>query len=173
MHILLSSSCICSMKSIIARYNMQSKNNEGRQEEPFLQLQLENSNLARLSKEIADKNQELRKLKGDNLQGLDLEELQQLETLLENSLSRVLDIKGKRIMHEIDTLQKQGNKLMEENQRLKQEMTLLPQGRRPGIVLDQSESTTLQEGGQSSESITNGSPPVTEDDTSDTSLKLG
>lgn len=162
-----------SMKSIIARYNMQSKNNEGRQEEPFLQLQLENSNLARLSKEIADKNQELRKLKGDNLQGLDMEELQQLETLLENSLARVLDIKGKRIMHEIDTLQKQGNKLMEENQRLKQEMTMWSQGRRPGIVLDQSESTTLQEGGQSSESITNGSPPVTEDDTSDTSLKLG
>lgn len=160
------------MKDILSRYTRQTK--EEKQEEPFLELQLENSNLAKLSKEVADKSQELRKLKGEDLQGVDLEELLKLERLIEDSLSRVIDTKGKRIKHEIETLQKQGDILMEENQKLRRKMIALSQGRKPAILLDHSDTSTIHEQGQSSESITNnGGPPLAEDDSSDTSLKLG
>lgn len=160
------------MKDILSRYTRQTK--EEKQDEPFLELQLENSNLAKLSKEVADKSQELRKLKGEDLQGVDLEELLKLERLIEDSLSRVIDTKGKRIKHEIETLQKQGDILMEENQKLRRKMIALSQGRKPAILLDHSDTSTIHEEGQSSESITNnGGPPLTEDDSSDTSLKLG
>lgn len=162
----------CRMKDILSRYTRQTK--EEKQDEPFLELQLENSNLAKLSKEVADKSQELRKLKGEDLQGVDLEELLKLERLIEDSLSRVIDTKGKRIKHEIETLQKQGDILMEENQKLRRKMIALSQGRKPAILLDHSDTSTIHEEGQSSESITNnGGPPLTEDDSSDTSLKLG
>ncbi|XP_021743672.1 MADS-box protein AGL24-like [Chenopodium quinoa] len=161
------------VKDILARYTTYA-NYEKKEEEPFLELQLENSNLAKLNSEVADKNQELRKLRGEDLQGVDLEELLQLERILEDSLSRVLETKGKRIKHEIETLQKQGDVLMEENQKLKQKMNELSQGRKPVLLLDQSDTSTIHEEGQySSESITNGGPPLTEDDSSDTSLKLG
>lgn len=160
------------MKDILSRYTRQTK--EEKQEEPFLELQLENSNLAKLSKEVADKSQELRKLKGEDLQGVDLEELLKLERLIGDSLSRVIDTKGKRIKHEIETLQKQGDILMEENQKLRRKMIALSQGRKPAILLDHSDTSTIHEEGQSSESITNnGGPPLAEDDSSDTSLKLG
>lgn len=162
----------CRMKDILSRYTRQTK--EEKQDEPFLELQLENSNLAKLSKEVADKSQELRKLKGEDLQGVDLEELLKLERLIEDSLSRVIDTKGKRIKHEIETLQKQGDILMEENQKLRRKMIALSQGRKPAILLDHSDTSTIHEQGQSSESITNnGGPPLAEDDSSDTSLKLG
>ena len=160
------------MKDILSRYTRQTK--EEKQDEPFLELQLENSNLAKLSKEVADKSQELRKLKGEDLQGVDLEELLKLERLIEDSLSRVIDTKGKRIKHEIETLQKQGDILMEENQKLRRKMIALSQGRKPAILLDHSDTSTIHEQGPSSESITNnGGPPLAEDDSSDTSLKLG
>uniref|UniRef100_A0A803LUZ9 Uncharacterized protein n=1 Tax=Chenopodium quinoa TaxID=63459 RepID=A0A803LUZ9_CHEQI len=147
------------VKDILARYTTYA-NYEKKEEEPFLELQLENSNLAKLNSEVADKNQELRKLRGEDLQGVDLEELLQLERILEDSLSRVLETKG--------------DVLMEENQKLKQKMNELSQGRKPVLLLDQSDTSTIHEEGQySSESITNGGPPLTEDDSSDTSLKLG
>uniref|UniRef100_A0A803MEI9 MADS-box domain-containing protein n=1 Tax=Chenopodium quinoa TaxID=63459 RepID=A0A803MEI9_CHEQI len=133
------------MKDILARYSAHA-NYEKKEEEPFLELQLENSNLAKLNSEVADKNQELRKLRGEDLQGVDLEELLQLERILEGSLSRVLETK----------------------------MIELSQERKPALLLDQSDTSTIHEEGQySSESITNGGPPLTEDDSSDTSLKLG
>lgn len=165
------------MKDILARYSAQTKNGQGQgqgqEAEPFLELQLKNSNLAKLNKEVEDKNQELRKLRGEDLQGVDLEELLQLERMLEGTLSRVIDTKGKRIKHEIETLQKKGDMLMEENQMLKQKMIALSHGRKPVLFLDQSDTSNVHEGQYSSESITNGDPPLTEDDSSDTSLKLG
>ncbi|CAO2834485.1 unnamed protein product [Amaranthus hypochondriacus] len=160
------------MKDILARYASQTKNDE-KPAESFLELQLENSNIAKLNREVAEKTQELRKLRGEDLQGVELEELQNLERLIEGSLSRVLDVKGKLIKDEIETLQNQGALLMEENLMLKK-MLAISQGRKP-VVVDQSETSTIihEEGGQSSDSVTNGGGPLTEDDTSHTSLKLG
>ncbi|XP_074263584.1 MADS-box protein AGL24-like isoform X2 [Silene latifolia] len=151
----------CRMKDILTRYKMHYSKKETRQEQTFLELkEQEDSNLGRLRKEALDKNKELRKFRGEELHGLDFKELHELEQMLENSLSRVVDIKG-----EI---------LMEENTRLKQRLAMLSQGKKPGNYAIKSESNTTAEEGQSSETVTNGAPPLTDqDDSSDTSLKLG
>ncbi|XVE55603.1 hypothetical protein DITRI_Ditri03aG0172100 [Diplodiscus trichospermus] len=81
-----------SMKDILGRYHLHS-NNLNKLDQPSLELQLENSNQMRLSKEIADKTQQLRQMRGEDLQRLNIEELQQLEKMLESGLTRVLETK--------------------------------------------------------------------------------
>ncbi|CAK9174094.1 unnamed protein product [Ilex paraguariensis] len=87
-----------------------------------------------LSKEVAEKTHELRKLSGEELQGLDMNELMKLEKLLEGKLNRVLKTKvlwisnafkifqGDKILKEIDALKNKEAQLMEENARLRQEV---------------------------------------------------
>ncbi|XP_054777578.1 MADS-box protein JOINTLESS-like isoform X1 [Prosopis cineraria] len=113
--------------------------------------------LSMLSKEEANKVQELRQLNGEELEGLDTKELQKLEEQLEKGLSRVVKAKDEMMLKEIRALKIKRIQLMEENQRLKQ-------GR-----------NVSQEQGQSSESANIGSifDPPHDDDSSDTSLRLG
>ncbi|XVE60595.1 hypothetical protein DITRI_Ditri05aG0141100 [Diplodiscus trichospermus] len=162
-----------SMKDILGKYNLHS-NNLNKLDQPSLELQLENSNQIRLSKEIAEKSHLLRQMRGEDLQGLNIDELQQLETMLESGLTHVLATKSERIMNEISSLEQKGAQLLEENKQLKQKMVLLYKGKRP--VLADSD-VAVQEEGMSSESVTNvcscSSGPPLEDDSSDTSLKLG
>ncbi|KAJ1416409.1 hypothetical protein SESBI_17367 [Sesbania bispinosa] len=162
-----------SMKGIITRYKQHSQSiNE--LDRP-LELQLENNNkIAELHKEVADKTQQLRRIKGEDFQGLNLDDLQQLEKTLETGLKRVIEIKEKKIMDEIVALQKKGNTLEEENNHLKQKMAaMLCKGRSPFLV---DSDITMQEV-VSSDSMNNvcscNSGPSLEDDSSDTSLKLG
>ncbi|KAM1068467.1 hypothetical protein ACFX13_000510 [Malus domestica] len=162
-----------SMKEILERHNLHSKNLE-KLEQPSLQLQLvENSNYTRLSKEIAAKSHQLRQMRGEEIQGLNLEELQQLEKSLETGLGRVIEKKSEKIMKEIGDLQRNGMQLMEENERLRQQVAEKSDGRR--LVQVDSENMFTEEG-QSSESVTNpcNSNNGPQDyDSSDTSLKLG
>ncbi|XP_044475109.1 MADS-box protein SVP-like [Mangifera indica] len=162
-----------SMKDTISRYNLHS-HNIGKLDQPSLDLQLENSNHIRLSKEVAEKSRQLRQMRGEDLRGLNIEDLQQLEKLLESGLGRVLETKREKIMNEISSLERKGARLMEENRLLKQKVATLYNGKR--LALADSE-IAIQEEGMSSESATNvcsfsGGPPV-EDDISDTSLRLG
>ncbi|XVF01506.1 hypothetical protein REPUB_Repub04eG0094600 [Reevesia pubescens] len=89
---------------------------------PSLELQLEGSTYAMLSKEMAEKTRELRQLRGEELQGLNLEELKNLEKLLEGGLSQVIETKDERFLKEISSLKRKGSELMEENKQLKQQM---------------------------------------------------
>ncbi|RZC45556.1 hypothetical protein C5167_038497 [Papaver somniferum] len=161
------------MKGIIERRDLHSKNLQKPNQPASLELQLENSNCARLQKDIAEQRRRLRQMRGEELHGLNIEELQQLEKTLEAGLSRVLETKGERIMKEISSLQRKGMELLEENERLRQQMAEISRGNQRSTVLINSD----KEGGQSSESVTNicssiSGPPL-EDDSSDTSLKLG
>ncbi|OMO73008.1 Transcription factor, MADS-box [Corchorus olitorius] len=82
-----------SVREILERHNLHSKNLE-KLEQPSLELQLvENSNHSMLSKEIAEKSHQLRQMRGEDLHGLNIEELQQLEKSLESGLSRVMEKK--------------------------------------------------------------------------------
>ncbi|CAH8337272.1 unnamed protein product [Eruca vesicaria subsp. sativa] len=179
--------CSSSMKEVLERHNLQSKNLD-KLDQPSLELQLvENSDHARLSKEIADKSHQLRQMRGEELQGLNIEELQQLEKALEAGLTRVIETKSEKIMNEISDLQRKGMQLMDENKRLKQQGTqLTEENERLGKQICnnmheryggvESENTVLYEEGHSSESITNvgnstGAPVDSE--SSDTSLRLG
>ncbi|KAL3323567.1 hypothetical protein AABB24_037955, partial [Solanum stoloniferum] len=174
-----------SMKQILERRDLHSKNLE-KLDQPSLELQLvENSNYSRLSKEISEKSRRLRQMRGEELQGLNIEELQQLERSLETGLSCVIERKGDKIMREINQLQQKGMQLMEENEILRQQLMEISNNNNnngyqgPVVVAFESENGfTNNEEGQSSESVTNPcnnstGPPPQDDDSSDTSLKLG
>ncbi|GMI67695.1 SHORT VEGETATIVE PHASE, Flowering Arabidopsis QTL1, AGAMOUS-like 22 [Hibiscus trionum] len=158
-----------SLKEILERHHLRSKNLE-KLERPCLELQLvEDSNLSMLTMEIAEKSHLLRQMRGEELHGLNAEELHQLEKSLEVGLSRVMEKKGQRITREISELQRKGKELMEENQRLKQQIS-------DGPRQVAGDSENIAEEGQSSESVTNVctsncNPPDYEG--SNTSLKLG
>ncbi|XP_040942404.1 MADS-box protein AGL24 isoform X5 [Gossypium hirsutum] len=115
-----------------------------------------------------------RQIRGEDLQGLNIDELQQLEKLLELGLTRVLETKGERIMNEISSLETKRAQLQEENKLLKEKLVSFFKGKRLALV--DSEIAT-QEEGMSSQSVNNvyscSSGPPLEDDSSDTSLKLG
>ncbi|XP_010277487.1 PREDICTED: MADS-box protein SVP-like isoform X1 [Nelumbo nucifera] len=164
-----------SMKEILERHNLHSKNLH-KLDQPSLELQLENSNYARLSKEVAEKSHQLRQMRGENLQGLNIEELQQLEKSLETGLSRVLETKGERIMKEISTLQRKGVELLEENERLKQQLQIVEMSKGQRHIISAESENLVYEDGQSSDSVTNvcsSIGPPQDYDSSDTSLKLG
>nr|XP_011468571.1 PREDICTED: MADS-box protein JOINTLESS [Fragaria vesca subsp. vesca]XP_011468575.1 PREDICTED: MADS-box protein JOINTLESS [Fragaria vesca subsp. vesca] len=163
-----------SMKEILERHHLHSKNLD-KLEQPSLELQLvENSNYSRLSKEITAKSHQLRQMRGEELHGLNLEELQQLEKSLESGMGRVIEKKGEKIMKEITDLQRNAIQLIEENERLKQQVVERTDGGRRHVHADSDNRFT--EEGQSSESVTNlcNSNNSPQDyDSSDTSLKLG
>ncbi|XP_050260237.1 MADS-box protein JOINTLESS-like [Quercus robur] len=151
-----------SMQQVIERHNLH-PDNLGKMDQLSLELQLENgTSYAMLSKEIEEKTHELRKIRGEELLGMDIEELQKLEKELEVGLSRVIETKGERFQEEITALQQKGAQLMEEYQRLKQ-MEMF------------STQTHALEQGLSSESITNicSSSDPQDNDSSDISLKMG
>ncbi|XP_031391268.1 MADS-box protein SVP-like [Punica granatum] len=165
-----------SMMDTLERYRIHHYNIE-HMETPMLELQLENSNNIRLSKEVAEKTHQLRQMRGEDLQGLNLEELKQLEKMLEAGLHRVLQTKEERIMTEIAELEKKGAKLIEENKVLKHQVELYSKGKKP--VLVESDTAGAPEEGvlSSAESATNvcscSSGPPPDDEGSDISLKLG
>nr|GEY20618.1 MADS-box protein SVP-like [Tanacetum cinerariifolium] len=58
-----------------------------------------------MGKEVLEKTRELSQLRGEDLHGLSLEELQRLESTLEGGLHCVLRTKDERIAKEIESLQ--------------------------------------------------------------------
>ncbi|XP_021714000.1 MADS-box protein JOINTLESS-like [Chenopodium quinoa] len=163
-----------SMKKILERQKLHSKNLE-KLDQPSLRLQLvENSDYTKLSDEIAQQSQQLRHMRGEELQGLSIEELQQLEKSLEFGLRHVMDKKGEKIMNEIDLLEQKGSELMEENEWLRQQVLEASKG----IQQAADSENVIYEEGQSSESVTNGyssssGPSQDNDESSDLYLKLG
>ncbi|XP_039047363.1 MADS-box protein JOINTLESS-like [Hibiscus syriacus] len=112
---------------------------------------VEDSNQSMLIMEIAERSHQLRQMRGDDLQGLNVEELQQLEKFVEVGLSRVIEKKGQRIIREISDIQRKEVELMEENERLKQQVLQISEGRRQVA----GDSENIFEEGHSSESVTN------------------
>ncbi|XP_072953161.1 MADS-box transcription factor 22-like isoform X1 [Typha angustifolia] len=163
-----------SMKDIIEKYNMHSSNLQESVQQP-LDLNLENNKLASLSKKVAETSLQLRQMRGEELEGLSVDELQQLEKNLEAGLHNVLQRKGEQFIEQVNELQRKGLELMQENTRLRYQMQVLQMSSVGKQVMNDTENV-LTEDGQSSESVmtasnTGGSQDY--DDSSDTSLKLG
>ncbi|KAI3794358.1 hypothetical protein L1987_36988 [Smallanthus sonchifolius] len=157
-----------SMEEVLERRNLHSKNLE-KLNQPSLELQLvEDTNYANLSKEVAERTLQLRRLRGEELQGLSIEELHQLEKSLEAGLSRVVAKKGEVIMNEIYHFQEKEAKLMEENDKLRQELLLISNARKRTIG-------DAGDNGESSEStnICNSAGSPEDYESSGASLKLG
>ncbi|ESQ54870.1 hypothetical protein EUTSA_v10026757mg [Eutrema salsugineum] len=155
------------MRDILGRYNLHASNIDKLMDQPSLNHQPENCNLSRLSKDIEDKTKQLRKLRGEDLEGLNLEELQRLEKLLESGLSRVSEKKGECVMSQISSLEKRGSELVDENRRLREKL----------VTLERAKMMAFKEAMETESATTNmssyDSEAPLEDDFSDTSLKLG
>ncbi|PWA61371.1 MADS-box protein JOINTLESS [Artemisia annua] len=161
-----------SMKEILERRSLHSKNLE-KLDQPSLELQLvEDANYAILSKEVSERTLQLRRLRGEELHNLGIEELHQLEKSLEAGLGRVVTKKGEVIMSEINRLQEKGVQLMEENSRLRQEMLEISNARKQ---IHTDTENVIGEESESSESvdICNSAGPSQDYENSYTSLKLG
>ncbi|GJS16023.1 MADS-box protein JOINTLESS [Tanacetum coccineum] len=162
-----------SMKEILERHSLHSKNLE-KLDQPSLELQLvEDANYAKLSKEVSERTLQLRRLRGEELHNLGIEELHQLEKSLEAGLGRVVTKKGEVIMSEINRLQEQGVQLMEENNRLRQEMVKISNARKQ---IHNDTENAIGEESESSESldnVCNSAGPSQDYESSYTSLKLG
>ncbi|KDP40987.1 hypothetical protein JCGZ_24986 [Jatropha curcas] len=114
-----------SMNQVIGRRNLQQKN-FGKFDQSSLEQQLEDGTFTALSKEVAERTLELRRMRGEELQRLSIEQLQELEKSLERGLKRVLETKSHVITNEINALKSKEAQLIEENERLKQQIMNVP-----------------------------------------------
>lgn len=156
-----------SMDEVLERRSLHSKNLE-KLNQPSLELQLvEDTNYAKLSKEVAERTLQLRQLRGEQLQGLSIEELHQLEKSLEAGLSRIVAKKGEVIMDQINHLQEKEVELMEENNKLRQLLKI-------SSAWKLTVGDSGDDGGSSeSTNISNSAGPPQDYESSGTSLKLG
>ncbi|XP_027348111.1 MADS-box protein JOINTLESS-like [Abrus precatorius] len=104
------------MKEVLERHHLYSKN-WAKLEQPSPELELISNNNARLS-EVYEKSLQLRQLKGEDLEGLDIEELQQLERSFETRLRHVIEKKEEKIINDMRILRGKEKQLMEANERL-------------------------------------------------------
>ncbi|KAF0911247.1 hypothetical protein E2562_008008 [Oryza meyeriana var. granulata] len=163
-----------SMKQIIDRYHSHSKTLQRSEEPSQLDLHVVDSTCARLKEKLAETSLRLRQMRGEELHRLNVEQLQELEKSLESGLGSVLKTKSQKILDEIDGLERKRMQLIEENSRLKEQVFRMSrmEEMQPGADSE----VVYEEGGQSSESVTNASyprAPLDNEDSSDTSLRLG
>ncbi|CAL4921152.1 unnamed protein product [Urochloa decumbens] len=162
-----------SMKQIIDRYDSHSKTLQKSEAPSQLQSHVDDNTCAKLREELAEATLKLRQMRGEELQRLSVQQLQELEKTLESGLGSVLKTKSQKISDEISGLERKRMLLIEENSRLKEQVTRMAR-----MEMQQgADSEVVYEEGQSSESVTNTSyprPPAdTDDGGSDTSLRLG
>ncbi|XP_024172927.1 MADS-box protein AGL24 isoform X3 [Rosa chinensis] len=131
-----------STKDVIARYELHTEEVEKGDQQPPPELQLEINEWMRLNKELADKILELRRMEGQDLEELNIDELQRLENRIEGGLSSVLQTKDKRIMSQILALETKLRMLSNGNE-----------NRTGGVALE-SEISTDEEESMASESAT-------------------
>ncbi|KAG5526067.1 hypothetical protein RHGRI_032386 [Rhododendron griersonianum] len=165
-----------SMGQVIERHNQQTENLI-QLNQPSLELQLDNSASAIAIKEVEERTLELRRLRGEELHGLGLDELKKLEKTLEGGISRVLKTKvcvsfpSEMFEKEIAALKRKEDRLMEVNEWLKQHARMqmgsdIGQTHEQGQSSDQSIITTTNNGSSAA-------APPQDYDSSDTYLKLG
>ncbi|TKY71504.1 MADS-box protein SVP [Spatholobus suberectus] len=110
-----------SVQQVIKRYNLHTRIDK--LQHPSVELQLDSDTynyFVAMRNEVADRTHELRKLNGEELQGLKIRELQELEKLITKGLARVSKAKDERIVKDSIELKKKGVELMQKNQQLKQ-----------------------------------------------------
>ncbi|NP_001280196.1 MADS-box protein AGL24-like [Prunus mume] len=133
-----------SIKDVIERYKARTNGVE-KSDEQSLELQLENENRIKLSTELEEKNRQLRRMKGEDLEELDLDELLKLEQLVEATLVRVMETKEELIMSDIVALDKKGTELVEANNQmvmLRDRMVMLSKRSTGPALMEPSDSAT-------------------------------
>nr|ASZ80010.1 MADS22-1 [Dendrocalamus latiflorus] len=164
------------MNAIIDKYSTHSKNLGKSDQQPSLDLNLEHSKYSSLNEQLAEASLQLRQMRGEELEGLNVEELQQLEKNLEAGLHRVLQTKDQQFLEQINELQRKSSHLAEENMQLRNQVLIVSQIPTAGKQVVADTENVITEDGQSSESVMSAlhsGSSQDNDDGSDVSLKLG
>ncbi|KAL8064000.1 hypothetical protein ABFX02_01G063100 [Erythranthe guttata] len=111
-----------SMKDIIERYKLHSKNLDELEQPSELQQLVRDSNFSEINKEVAERSHQLRRMREEELQGLSIDELHRLEQSMEAGLRRIMEKKEEKIMREINQLQEKMMQLMDGNKLLRREV---------------------------------------------------
>uniref|UniRef100_A0A453R484 Uncharacterized protein n=1 Tax=Aegilops tauschii subsp. strangulata TaxID=200361 RepID=A0A453R484_AEGTS len=162
-----------SMNEIIDKYSTHSKNLGKSDQQPAIDLNLEHCKYDSLNEQLAEASLRLRHMRGEELDGLSVGELQQMEKNLETGLQRVLCTKDRQFMQQISDLQQKGTQLAEENMRLKNQMHEVPT---VSTVAVAEAENVVPEDAHSSDSVMTAvysGSSQDNDDGSDISLKLG
>ncbi|TKW20270.1 hypothetical protein SEVIR_4G075400v4 [Setaria viridis] len=162
-----------SMNDIIDKYSTHSKNLGKSNQQPPIDLNVEQSKYSGLNEQLAEASRGLRQMRGEELEGLSVDELHQMERKLEAGLHRVLSTKDQLFMEQINELQQKGAQLEGENMRLKKQVPQVPTAGTAVVAADT--ENVLTEDGQSSESVMtalHSGSSNDNDDGSDISLKL-
>ncbi|VAI72047.1 unnamed protein product [Triticum turgidum subsp. durum] len=161
-----------SMNEIIDKYSTHSKNLGKSDQQPAIDLNLEHCKYDSLNEQLAEASLRLRHMRGEELDGLSVGELQQMEKNLETGLQRVLCTKDRQFMQQISDLQQKGTQLAEENMRLKNQMHEVPTA--STVAVAEAENV-VPEDAHSSDSVmtaVHSGSSQDNDDGSDISLKL-
>ncbi|PWZ05297.1 MADS-box transcription factor 55 [Zea mays] len=162
-----------SVNDIVDKYSTHSKNLGKSHQQPSIDLNVEQSKYSGLNEQLAEETNGLRQMRGEDLEGLSVEELHRMERKLEAGLHRVISTKDQLFMQQIGELLQKGTQLEDENRRLKEQM---PQVLTAGtMVVAAAAENILTEDGQSSESVMtalHSGSSLDCDDGSDISLKL-
>ncbi|RLN12726.1 MADS-box transcription factor 55-like [Panicum miliaceum] len=175
------------MKDIIDKYSTHSKNLGKSDQQPSIDLNVEQSKYSSLNEQLAEASRGLRQMRGEELEGLRVEELHQMERKLEAGLHRVLRTKDQLFMQQISELQqkrvrfrealgdalRQGTQLEDDNRLLKEQVPQVISAGAAGVAAET--ENVLTEDGQSSESVMtalHSGSSHDNDDGSDISLKL-
>ncbi|KAG2605502.1 hypothetical protein PVAP13_4NG131700 [Panicum virgatum] len=134
---------------------------------------VEQSKYSGLNEQLTEASRGLRQMRGEELEGLSVEELHQMERKLEAGLHRVLSTKDQLFMQQISELQQKGAQLEDENRLLKKQVPHVITAGAAVVAADT--ENVLTEDGQSSESVMtalHSGSSHDNDDGSDISLKL-
>ncbi|CAA6672780.1 unnamed protein product [Spirodela intermedia] len=151
---------------------------------PSLELRLQDSNRESLRMEVVELTLQLRQMRGEDIGGLTLEELQKLEEELETGLCRVLARKLFYVSVLRNTFTSLGcrfcAKLMEENGLLRNELThhcsskqIESSSGRNQAAPSESAKCEREQSSELTKHASNSGPPHYCCDCSDTSLRLG
>uniref|UniRef100_A0A804QZJ4 Uncharacterized protein n=1 Tax=Zea mays TaxID=4577 RepID=A0A804QZJ4_MAIZE len=112
-----------SVNDIVDKYSTHSKNLGKSHQQPSIDLNVEQSKYSGLNEQLAEETNGLRQMRGEDLEGLSVEELHRMERKLEAGLHRVISTKDQLFMQQIGELLQKGTQLEDENRRLKEQVT--------------------------------------------------
>ncbi|NP_001381627.1 MADS-box transcription factor 55 [Zea mays] len=110
-----------SVNDIVDKYSTHSKNLGKSHQQPSIDLNVEQSKYSGLNEQLAEETNGLRQMRGEDLEGLSVEELHRMERKLEAGLHRVISTKDQLFMQQIGELLQKGTQLEDENRRLKEQ----------------------------------------------------